>query len=266
MSHNLFTGLPESWGTTRLDRVATVNARIGWKALTATEYQPSGYAFLATPNIKTPKIDFENVNYISKFRFDESPELKLRNGDVLLAKDGNTLGIVNIVTNLQQDATVNGSIAVLRPFGVDPRFLRFAIASSVIQGHISSVKDGMGVPHLFQRDIKRFQLPLPPEEEQRRISDFLDMETARIDELSHLRRIQMILMRESLSAAATQQTGRSRVNSTLGTRDHVVQLRRAISTTQTGSTPADLRNPANDTARDDLPWYTPAAYRWLAVS
>ncbi|MET7499907.1 restriction endonuclease subunit S [Streptomyces microflavus] len=267
MSQNLFTGLPESWGTTRLDRVATVNARIGWKALTAAEYQSSGYAFLATPNIKTPKIDFENVNYISKFRFDESPELKLRNGDVLLTKDGNTLGIVNIITELQQDATVNGSIAILRTSGIDPRFLRFVIASSVIQGHISSVKDGMGVPHLFQRDIKRFQLPLPPQEEQQRISDFLDIETARIDELSHLRRIQMILMRESLSAESAQLTGRNRVNSTLETRDYVVQLRRAISTTQTGSTPVDLRNPADDMTRDDLPWYTPAAIDgWLSVS
>ncbi|MDK0523298.1 restriction endonuclease subunit S [Streptomyces sp. ML-6] len=190
MSGGLFTTMPSAWGTTRLDHVATVHARIGWKALTAAEYQLAGYPFLATPNIKTPKIDFENVNYISKFRFDESPELKLQNGDVLLAKDGSTLGIVNVVTDLQQEATVNGSIAVLRAFGIDPRFLRFVIASSVIQGHIGSVKDGMGVPHLFQRDIKRFQLPLPPIEEQRRIADFLDAETARIDRLISKRRAQ----------------------------------------------------------------------------
>ena len=44
--------LPPSWGRTRLDRVATVNARIGWKALTADEYVPDGFAFLSTLNIK----------------------------------------------------------------------------------------------------------------------------------------------------------------------------------------------------------------------
>ncbi|GFE13842.1 polypeptide HsdS [Streptomyces glebosus] len=178
-----FDGLPSHWDTTRLDWVATVNARIGWKALTAAEYQDSGYAFLSTPNIKGREIDFTNVNYISDFRYRESPELQLAEGDVLLTKDGFTLGTVNVVRHLPRPATVNGSIAVLRSFGIHPRFLYYVIASSVIQGHIWSVKDGMDVLHLFQRDIKKFPIPLPPREEQRRIADFLDAETARIDNL-----------------------------------------------------------------------------------
>ena len=176
-----------TWTRTRIDRVATVNARIGWKALTASEYQPDGYAFLATPNIKSETIDFENVNYISEYRYEESPELKLMPGDVLLAKDGNTLGITNIVRELPRPATVNGSIAVLRPFGVEPRFLRYALASSSIQNMIDAIKGGMGVPHLFQWDIKRLPLNLPPLDEQRRIADFLDAETAKINQLASLR-------------------------------------------------------------------------------
>jgi len=171
------------WTQTRVDRVATVNARIGWKALTASEYQPDGYAFLATPNIKYDSIDFENVNYINKFRYDESPELKLRIGDVLLAKDGSTLGITNIVRALPGPATVNGSIAVLRAFDIEPRFLRYALASSPTQNLINVVKGGMGVPHLFQWDIRRLPLALPSLDEQRRIADFLDIETSRIDSL-----------------------------------------------------------------------------------
>lgn len=171
------------WTETRLDRVATVNARIGWKALTAAEYQEEGFVFLSTPNIKQPEIDFENVNYISQFRFNESPELKLRVGDVLLAKDGNTLGITNVVAELPRPATVNGSIAVLRPFAMDGRFLRYQLDSAPIQGRIQAFKDGMGVPHLFQRDINRFPLVAPPLAEQRAIADYLDAETARIDAL-----------------------------------------------------------------------------------
>jgi type I restriction enzyme, S subunit len=175
-----------TWTRTRVGRVATVNARIGWKALTASEYQPDGYVFLATPNIKSESIDFENVNYISEYRYHESPELKLQLGDVLLAKDGNTLGITNIVRELPRPATVNGSIAVLRPFDIEPRFLRYALAGSSTQGMIDAIKGGMGVPHLFQWDIKRLPLDLPPLDEQRRIADFLDAETARIDKLAGL--------------------------------------------------------------------------------
>ncbi|WP_369248138.1 restriction endonuclease subunit S [Streptomyces sp. R41] len=191
-----FEGLPGHWRTSRLDWVATVNARIGWKALTAAEYQPSGYAFLATPNIKSREIDFTNVNYISEFRYGESPELQLSEGDVLLTKDGFTIGTVNIVRYLPRPATVNGSIAVLRPFGIHPGFLYYVIASSAIQEHIWSVKDGMDVLHLFQRDIKKFPIPLPPFEEQRRIADFLDAETARIDGLNRATERQQKLVTE----------------------------------------------------------------------
>ena len=182
---------PSTWRPTRVDRVATVHGRIGWKALTASEYQPEGYAFLATPNIKLESIDFENVNYISRHRYDESPELKLELEDVLLAKDGNTLGITNIVRELPRPATVNGSIAVLRAFDIEPRFLRYVLASTPLQQLIDAIKGGMGVPHLFQWDIRRLPLTAPTIDEQRRIADFLDTETVRVDTLLAARAAQV---------------------------------------------------------------------------
>lgn len=191
-----FTQFPDRWKLTRVDRVATVNARIGWKALTAAEYQPEGYAFLATPNIKSDDIDFQNVNYISEYRYEESPELKLAEGDVLLAKDGNTLGITNVVRQLPRPATVNGSIAVIRPFGIHPGFLRYVLASDATQQSIAALKGGMGVPHLFQWDINRLPVPLPQPDEQRRISDFLDGETAGIRGLIDVRQRQLKLLEE----------------------------------------------------------------------
>jgi len=178
-----FPELPSGWRRARLDHIASVSARIGWKALTADEYVPDGFAFLSTPNIKAESIDFGEVNYISAFRYDESPELKLRIGDVLLAKDGNTLGIVNLVTALPRPATVNGSIAVIRPSGVLPAFLRYYLASQTAQSLIEALKGGMGVPHLFQFDLNRFPVPIPPVGIQRAIADYLDGETARIDTL-----------------------------------------------------------------------------------
>jgi type I restriction enzyme S subunit len=175
--------LPTTWSWTRLDRAASVSARIGWKALTASEYVSDGYAFLSTPNIKSTAIDFENVNFISEFRYRESPELVLEVGDVLLVKDGNTLGITNIIRSLPRPATVNGSIAILRSKVMEARFLRYVLASDPMQQMIAAFRSGMGVPHLFQADIKKFPLPLPPRSDQMLIADYLDQETARIDAL-----------------------------------------------------------------------------------
>jgi hypothetical protein len=41
----------------------------------------------------------------------------------------------------------------------------------------------MGVPHLFQADLVKFRIPLPPLDEQKAISSFLDVETSKIDGL-----------------------------------------------------------------------------------
>lgn len=246
-----------NWIHTRIDRVATVNARIGWKALTASEYQPDGYPLLATPNIKSASIDFEGVNYIGQFRYDESPELKLRIDDVLLAKDGSTLGITNIVRQLPRPSTVNGSIAILRAFAIEPRFLRYALESRGIQETINAIKGGMGVPHLFQRDIKRLSLAAPRPDEQRRIADFLDLETERIDRLFTFRRDQVAYLSEGLQSEASRLTGRDDLaNGRVESDWQIIQLRRVVTKVQTGTTPTDVLQPSP--RADDLPWYTPS--------
>ncbi|MET8554831.1 restriction endonuclease subunit S [Streptomyces sp. NPDC004959] len=233
-----FEDIPQHWQLSRVDRVASVNARIGWKALTAAEYQDEGYAFLSTPNIKLAEIDFENVNFISEFRYEESPDLKLTVGDVLLAKDGNTLGIVNIVRDLPRPATVNGSIAVLRAHSIEPNFLRYVIASDVTQSAISAVKGGMGVPHLFQWDINRLAVPLPPAQEQRLISNYLDAEVACIEEVVRARRAQLNLLDRRLSVVRDVLVGE------YSEKFPIAPLRRFIRRIEQGASPQCDNTPA----------------------
>jgi len=176
--------VPEHWEISRLGFESWVRARLGWKGLKAEEYVDDGFVFLATPNIKGLSIDFENVNFINEYRYNESPEIQLRAGDVLLAKDGSTLGTVNIVRSLPRPTTVNSSIAVITPNktlkGV---YLYYLFQSSYMENTIQRIKGGMGVPHLFQEDLNKFYIPLPPIENQSIIVAFLDLETAKIDAL-----------------------------------------------------------------------------------
>ena len=179
--------IPEHWAVNRIKNVGSVNGRVGWKALKASEYISSGHFFLATPNIKGRKIDYQNVNYITHERYVESPEIMLKEDDILLAKDGSTLGIVNIVKGLPGPGTVNSSIAVLR-FNkfLDNDYIFRLIASEYIQNVIKLKKDGQGVPHLFQRDINNFLLLIPPLAEQTAIANYLDQQTAAIDRKTSL--------------------------------------------------------------------------------
>ena len=173
------------WKVNKLGFASTVKARLGWKGLKADEYVDDGFIFLSTPNIKENEVDFENVNYITEARYLESPEIMLQEGDVLIAKDGSTLGITNVIRQLPRPATVNSSIAVIRPRPeiLDSVFLAYFLQSDFFQSVIQRMKGGMGVPHLFQADLRKFELLIPPRSLQPKIADFLDRETARIDEL-----------------------------------------------------------------------------------
>lgn len=174
--------IPSEWAIDRVKNIATVRGRVGWKALKASEYvDKSEYIFLATPNIKYEEIDFENVNYLTKERYDESPEIMLRVGDVLLTKDGSTLGTVNVVKYLPTKTTVNSSIAVIRFKQDNSRFIMYQIKSDYIQNIIKIKKDGAGVPHLFQKDINDFRFLLPDIQIQNQIANYLDMKTSKID-------------------------------------------------------------------------------------
>jgi type I restriction enzyme, S subunit len=197
------------WEWTRLDRVASVRGRLGWKGLKADEYVDDGYALLSTPDIKPYEINWEDVNHITAERYFESPEIILERGDVLLAKDGATLGIVNAVKALPQASTVNSSIAVIRPSTtVQSQFLRYYLASHVIQGHIARMKGGMGVPHLFQADIRKFPVLVPPLSEQLAVADYLDREMQKIDALVTKKRRLIELLEERRLALVSRVVSR----------------------------------------------------------
>jgi len=190
--------IPSEWNRSRLDFLFRLYGRLGWKSLKSDEYVEEGYVFLSTPNIKGNKIDYKNANYITKERYNESPEIMLENGDVLLVKDGSTLGIVNLVRNLLRPSTVNSSIGVLkkRSNKISPNFMYYHLSSYYHQNIINRIKGGMGVPHLFQSDIKKFIVLLPSLKDQQGIVEYLDEQTSKIDSTISKVEKRIVLLKE----------------------------------------------------------------------
>ena len=192
--------IPAHWGVVKFKFSMSIKARLGWKGLKADEYvDMSEYGFLSTPNIKHKNIKYDDSYFITKERYEESPEIMLQEGDVLLVKDGSTLGISNIVHKMPFKCTVNSSIAVLRVFdekSIGPSYLDLFLKSRTMQKLISRMKDGMGVPHLFQADIKNFSHLLPPLSEQAEIVDFVRSESNALDQAVEMQEKQVAQLKE----------------------------------------------------------------------
>src|SRR5437763_2459080 len=76
----------------------------------------------------------------------------------------------------------------------------------------------MGVPHLFQEDIRRFYIPIPTLLEQRTIVAFLYAETARLDTLVAEQQRLIALLKESRQAVISHAVSKG-LNSTATMKD-----------------------------------------------
>lgn len=157
-----------SWCVAKLENLIYMSARIGWKGLKADEYTEEGPMFLSVHGLNYG----ENVNYdvayhITQERYDESPEIMLQENDILLCKDGAGIGKLGIVKDLNEPATVNSSLLVVRGReALNYKYLYYFMAGPSLQNIAKERISGTAIPHLFQRDIKEFSLEIPSLEEQ----------------------------------------------------------------------------------------------------
>lgn len=160
-----------TWSKGKLDKLIYIAARIGWRGLKKEEYTETGPLFLSVHSLNHGKyVNFSEAYHLSIERYDESPEIQLEEGDVLLCKDGAGIGKIGIVKNLPTKATVNSSLLVIRGMHVlDQEFLYYLFCGPELQKIVFERITGSATPHLFQNDISKFELLIPPIDEQHAI-------------------------------------------------------------------------------------------------
>jgi type I restriction enzyme S subunit len=176
--------MKKGWEKKTLAEVAGLKGRIGWKGLTAKEYVESGPLFLSVHSLNYGDfVDFRDAFHITKERYDESPEIMLKKGDVLICKDGAGIGKLGMVGELPDKTTVNSSLLVIRGGeAIITKYLYFSLLSPFFQKIVQDRLQGATTPHLYQRDIATFPVFLPSMPEQEEIVEVLDKAFAAIDQ------------------------------------------------------------------------------------
>lgn len=166
--------MSEAWEPVRLGKICYIKARIGWRGLSSSEYTENGPFLIAGQHIRDGLIAWDKCDHISEQRFLESHEIILRVGDVIITKDG-TIGRVARVDELPSDATINGTMMLVRPLRrLDYRYLYHLLNGRGFQKLIDDKVSGSSIPHLFQRDMVELEVALPPMGRQSKIAEVLD--------------------------------------------------------------------------------------------
>lgn len=170
--------------TEKLGDFLYIKGRIGWKGLKKDEYLSDGvYRIINGEALTKDGIDWSKAGFISKERYEESPEIMLQNDDILISKDG-TIGKLGFVRNLENPSTVASGIFVLRnlkPEMINIRFIYNYLSSVYFRNFIISRTEGSVIPHLYQKDFQNLYFPLPSLKEQNKIVDVLDIISCKIE-------------------------------------------------------------------------------------
>lgn len=146
-------------------------------------YIDSGVPFITVKNLTAgPGISFEDTRFVSA---DDHAEFCKRtdpgHGDLLISKDG-TLGVVRAVrTNTAFSIFV--SVALVKP--IDLRmtdYLELAMSSPVVQSQMTP--KGSGLQHIHLEDLRRDCIPVPPLDEQRRITAAAAAQLSVVDQMT----------------------------------------------------------------------------------
>ena len=160
----------------KLGEICSIKSRIGWQRLNKSEYLATGDYYLVTGvDIRGTRVNFQSCYYVSKERYEMDTNIQLRNGDIILTKDG-TIGKVALIENMDKPGVLNSHLFVIRDISgyLLAKYLMYILLSNHFQSFVNKNKTQGTIPGLNQATIVKFELPIPSLEEQERIVDILD--------------------------------------------------------------------------------------------
>ena len=198
--------IPKEWKTYRIKYNTFLKGRIGWQGLNSNDFIDEGYCLITGTDFDNKGgINWNSCYRISKERFDEDVLLHVKNGDLLMTKDG-TIGKMAYIENLPEEASLNSHLLIIRQTTniMNNKFLYWIMVSDVFTRFYNIFQSGTTMNSISQSTIGLFSTPCPSLPEQQRIADYLDKKCGEIDELIALQEQMIVQLTDYKQSVITE--------------------------------------------------------------
>ncbi|MFF3715531.1 restriction endonuclease subunit S [Streptomyces prasinus] len=221
---------------------------------------PSSSSDIEVPYFKSVSVQWRGVQPNREIRMWATPterrSLAVRTGDLLICEGGDVGR--SAVYDGPDGFIFEKSVHRARPIGgSNTRYLWYVLHALHSSEWLDVLCNKATIRHLTGEKLGALEVPLPPQEEQLRIANFLDAETARIDKLIAKRHQQIELLTERRTAALAECVSSSNSDSFLhplvGAVSHswpILPLRRVIPAVNVGV----VINPSSHFTDEGIPF------------
>ena len=185
----------------KLSDCCHIAGRIGFRGYTKddlVEFQ-KGAITLSPSNIIDGEMDYNKCTYISWDKYEESPEIEVLEGDILLVKTGSSFGKCALVDKLPWKSTINPQFVILKYISINEQYLTWVLQSSYARNNYNDFVLGTAIPTFTQVVLGNMPIPLPPISEQLKIVNKLKHLFLSINSLENNKKSLCTLIKESKS-------------------------------------------------------------------
>ena len=127
------------------------------------------------------------IGELEELRFGDAPSRArrlVRQGDSIVSTVRTYLRAIAYIGAQEGDLVVSTGFATLTPRpDIHPSYLKWAVRSSEFIDEVAARSVGVSYPAITANELGAVAVPIRAIEDQRRVADYLDAETARIDEM-----------------------------------------------------------------------------------
>lgn len=158
-------------------------------------------------NVKPGRIDWADTVFWDVDASPVPPEFVLQEGDLVFGMDRPFVGGGVRVAAMSQDdlpALLLQRVMRVRPEEDATRaYIRYVMSTDAFLDYLQPLFTGVSVPHVSEWQVRKFKMPFPPLNEQKKIAAHLDVQVARIGTLMAEAERFIELSRERRSALIT---------------------------------------------------------------
>jgi len=177
--------IPSDWHMVRIKNTSWLKGRIGWDGLKSSEFTDNGPYLITGTDFQNGKVNWATCVHITSARYNEDLQLHIKEGDLLITKDG-TIGKLAIAENCPEEVSLNSGVMIIRNISewkYVTKYMYYILASDIFtQWFTSEQKPGSTIKHLYQHQFGEFRFPLPSIDEQNFIVQYLNDRCIVIDE------------------------------------------------------------------------------------